>query len=700
MIPLLREELSLYASPATASGSPTWSIHDPVRNLYFRIDWLTFEILSRWGLPDPSAIVSSISDETPIEHIEVSDVEDVLRFLAESELLQRSDAAFTKSLVTGYERRKQSFGKWLIHNYLFFRIPLWRPDQWLSKSVSSFNFFYTKTFIWVTILALMFGLFELTRQWDTFAASFVDLFSWQGLVAYSATLVVAKFLHELSHALMAKRKGCRVASMGVAFLVMFPVAYTDVNEAWKLKDRNDRFMVGAAGILAELIIAVWATVLWAILPDGFLRTAMFLLASTTWITTLVINAMPFLRFDGYFLLMDWLNLHNLHARSFEFSKWQLRKWVFKRDDSPPEYLSKGMSHFLTIFGYLTWLYRLVVFGGIALLVYGIFPKPLGPFLAGIEIFWFILFPMINELKTWPKFFKQVKYQSAMRNRLVLLLSLLAIIFLPWDSRVSGHAVLMPLNSFSVIAQGGAKIKDMPISNGSHVASGDVLYELSQPDVIYQAEALKARLNGLEMQHRSSGFSNELLTQQTVILAERDGVKAELKGKLLQQDQMVIRAPFDGVFFISNPDLQVGSWVSKNEKLGEMVSPDGFRVETYLSERDVKRIKVGDKAIFHSESGVLSGIDLVVENIDLDSVHSLNQGMLASTRGGPVAVREHSSSFVPERALFRVAMKLENPIKNDLLIKTRGTVTIFGKPHSLGFEYLLAGVAIIFREAGF
>src|SRR5690606_41096448 len=109
--------------------------------------------------------------------------------------------------------------------------------------------------------------------------------------------IFAMFCHEFGHAFMAKRAGCRVQSMGLASMVLLPMLYTDVSDAWRVNDRRSRLLIGAGGVLAELLLAVIALLAWSLLPDGPARTAAFMLASATWITTLVINLNPFMRFD-------------------------------------------------------------------------------------------------------------------------------------------------------------------------------------------------------------------------------------------------------------------------------------------------------------------------------------------------------------------------------------------------------------------
>ncbi|UGA40408.1 hypothetical protein JOS77_14430 [Chromobacterium haemolyticum] len=159
--------------------------------------------------------------------------------------------------------------------------------------------------------------------------------------------------------------------------MMMPVLYTDTNDAWKLNSRRQRLLIGGAGMLAELVLAAWATLLWSFLPDGPLRAGVFLLATTTWLATLAINASPFMRFDGYFLLADYLGLPNLHNRAFALARWQLRKTLLGLDDPVPEHFPAARRRGLILFAWATWLYRLVLFLSIAFLVYHLFFKALG-----------------------------------------------------------------------------------------------------------------------------------------------------------------------------------------------------------------------------------------------------------------------------------------------------------------------------------
>lgn len=699
MLPPLRQELALYPGPNTYSGEPTWSLHDPIRNLFFRLDWLSFEIIARWSLGDPQRILECIEDDTPIQ-AEIEDIKLVLRFLLDNELLQPLGQEDTARLHQERLKRNTHFIHWLIHRYLFFRIPLFKPDNWLKKTQKLASPLYSNSFIWLTLTALLFGLIEISRQWETFIATLVDLFSWSGAISFAIALLFVKLMHELGHAFTAKRFGCRVPTMGVAFLVMFPMAYTDVNEVWKLRSKRQRLLIGAAGINTELIIAAWATLFWTLLPDGPLRGAVFILATTTWVSTLIINASPFLRFDGYFLLMDWLGMPNLHQRAFALGKWALRKTLFGFNDDPPEILPKKHQRGLIFFAYTTWLYRLLIFTGIALLVYFSVPKPLGPILAAIELWWFIVQPVLKEMRAWLEQIHRIVKSQRIRWILVLLALTLTIILLPWDSRIHSQGLLIPENYFPLVSPEQAKLITIKAIPGKWVEKGEIVLELELPDLDYRKEITEARIQILRWKSTAAGVSDEFLEKIQTLEAERAKLKAELISLQEKKSQLQIRAPIPGLFFPSNVDLHPNVWIEQNENLGTIINPDAWQVITYLPESEIERIKHGDLAFFYADSGDSKRLRLRLSRIDFDATRLLNDALLASSKGGHIPVRETSYGLIPELAVYRIVLSLEPGQSQDLTQLQRGKLILFGKRRSWAGEYLQRALAVIVRESGF
>jgi putative peptide zinc metalloprotease protein len=397
--PPLREELSLHAGPTLSTGEPSYTLEDPARNQFFRIDWMTYEILARWSLGNADDILLSLRAATPLD-LASGDVEAVGAFLRDNQLVRPDPLTSGKPMAARHHAGRGAWHTRLLHGYLFFRVPLLKPDRWLTRVAGAVGWLFTMTFLRLTLLALAIGAILVWRQWDTFTSTLAGSFTPGGMLAYALALGGVKCAHELGHALTAKRHGCQVPSMGLAFLVMWPVPYTDTNGAWRLADKTQRQQIAAAGVGTELAIAAWATLAWSLLPDGLLRAIVFPLATTTWIATLAINASPFMRFDGYFVLSDWLDMPNLHARAFALARWDLRERLFGLGLAPPEYFSKRRHVGLVAFAWAVWIYRITLFIGIAVLVYHFFIKLLGIFLFAIEMSWFVLRPIATELRAW------------------------------------------------------------------------------------------------------------------------------------------------------------------------------------------------------------------------------------------------------------------------------------------------------------
>lgn len=697
-LPSLREELGLQPGPVLADGQPSWTLHDPARNRFFRIDWPTFEILQRWSLGDPAAIVTSIATDTTLQ-LQADDVLGVIRFLTENQLVRPAGAGSARQFAERLARAEGGRLKWLLHHYLFFRVPLIRPDAWLTRWMPAAGVFYTRTFVALTLAALVFGLAQVLRQWDGFVASLVDTFTWSGLTAYAGSLILVKFLHELGHAFTAKRHGCRVPAMGVAFLVMWPMAYTDTNEAWRLHSRWQRLQVASAGIAVELLVAAWATFAWALLPDGDLRSAVFVLATTSWVATLTINASPFMRFDGYFILSDWLDMPNLHERSFALARWKLREWLFGLGEARPEHFSPARERGLILFAWATWLYRLVVFIGIALLVYHFFFKLLGVVLFAVEIAWFIALPVRRELQAWRQRWPAIRTRRRARFSALAALGLLALAALPWPARVTASGLVRPAAVWPVFAPGPALVERFERREGSAIAQGGVVIELASPELLARREAAVARFERLRWQAAAAGFDSELRNRLQSSQEELATAEAELAAVDDELARYRPAAPFAGVLRDIDPDLQAGQWLADREQIALLVGPGAPVVETWLDEDALKRIAVGDRGIFIADGREGAVLPLTVSHIDADASRVLGNGLLAAQAGGHILTRTSQGRLIPEHAVYRVTLTAD-PAENMADSRSwRGTVAIRGRWESPASRYLRNVLTVVVRESG-
>ena len=695
--PRLREELDVFEGAVLADGQSSWVLHDPVRNQFFRIDWLSFEILSRWSMGNAQAILHAIARDTTL-HPDSDDLERMVKFLNEQQLLASDDPKTARDMADRVAKGRSSTLNWLIHHYLFFRMPLVKPDKWLERWMPVASVFYTKGFVALTLTALGIGLYQVLQQWGTFSAALIDTFSLQGLLSYGVALAVVKVVHELGHAFTAKRHGCRIPRMGVAFLVMWPMAYTDTNDAWRLHSRRERLEVAGAGIITELVIAAWATLAWALLPDGPARSAALFLATVSWVATVAINASPFMRFDGYFITMDWFNLPNLHQRSFALARWQMREWLFHLREQPPEVFPPLQHRALVAFAFGTWLYRLVLFLGIAVMVYHLFTKLLGVVLFAIEIFWFILNPIKSELLEWHKRSGRIVQSGRTRLTTMVLLAFIAIMLVPLPAPIAVTGVLKPGESWSVYAPGQAQLVQLPLQEGQRVPQGNTLLQLTAPEIEAQQHAAAARQQKLQWIAASAAVPGAQSQGLQLTQARLDTANADVERYVENLALYAPKAPFDGDFHYAQQELKSGQWMREKELIGTLVSDRPWIVETWLEANQIQRIARSYQGKLWLP-GRSEPIPLIIEHIDIDASRELSDPLLAAPHGGHVLVRQQNERWVPERAIYKVVLTTLAPHSpdNGPPLVMRGTVSIDANPTSLAGEWLLNALAVLLRE---
>ena len=658
MLPMLRDELSVHPGPRGTDGAPTWTLVDPLRNLFYRLSWPAFEMLSRWDLGDPGRIAEAVSRDTTLA-IEAEDVIELTEFFARSQLLRTATPKDTQRLLRIKAAGKSSVFQWLLHHYLFFRIPLLRPDAILNALLPYVGWLGGKGFRFATLGALLAGLFVAGRSWDRFVATFIDHMSMDGIAAFALALGLAKIIHELGHALTAKAMGLRVPTMGLAFLVMMPVLYTDVNEAWMLPRRRDRILVGGAGILSELTLAAWATLAWGIAPEGPAKSIAFTLAATTWISSVLINASPFMRFDGYFLLMDLLDMPNMHNRVFSLARWWLRETLFALGEPVPEVFPPKKQAALIAFAVGIWIYRLTLFLGIAVLVYHFFIKIVGIFLFAVEIGFFLIKPVWDELAQWAKRKERLKQSPRARRLFGGAGALLCLALLPVSDRVGAPAVLKAPEYARIFAPAPAILADLRVKEGDAAAAGQILAQLSDPDLEHRIEQTARHIATLTYELDSVGFEESFRDKAQVLARELTAAQAEEDAALAQKAQLTLTAPADGRVGDISPEIRIGQWVGTKEALLAVRRTGNAVIDAYVREDDLPRLSVGALARFVPE-GTGAAMAAHVTLSDRGSARSLSDPELGTPFGGPVPAHATKQAIVPDGAIFRVRLTVDEP----------------------------------------
>lgn len=698
----IREDLKLYPGPAHRDGSPSWRILDPVRNAFFEIGWLEFELLARWkGHRDAQALIAQVAAETTLSPTE-EEVTALSQFLLTNQLLAPSGTLVRQFLGRRAQAGKGSWSQYLLHHYLFFRVPLLRPDAFLGRTVRLVDPLFSPGFVVVLSIVLGLDLYLLNRDWHSFVEAFSQVLNPKGMAYYAIALTLAKVIHELGHAYAAKRYGVRVPAMGLAFLVLWPYLYTDTGETWKLSDRHKQFVVAAAGMAAELALAIFSTLLWALAPEGATKHVLFVLASSSWIMTLAINASPFMRFDGYFLLSDALDFPNLHERSSACARWWLRTTFFRLDEPVPEpTLSSAARGWLIVFAFVTWLYRLVVFLGIAWLVYHIFLKVLGIVLMLIELVWFIVKPVWSEVAyLWER---RKALRPALWPALGLFAAVLALVWIgPVSTEVSAPALLHASQEQSVFAPFPGRVIGVDVQPRQQVTKGQVLLTLESADLRTRTQKADVSMSSARAELARAPASVRQQERQAVLeqqLAEALAVKQAVDEEAQRQQ---LRAGYDGIVQELPADLVPGRWVNPSQLLMRVVSDPHTVIEAFINERQVAVVEPGQLVRFYPalpDLPVMSGRVIAVEKTPLKQ---LTRPILASLYGGAITADRSANgkgALVVHDALFRVMIEPDSALTSSPMV-LRGTVRIETDLRFIVDNFVYRTLSVLIRESGF
>ena len=693
-LPMLRQDLELLPASRQPGGSPAWSIYDPVHHQFFRIGWLEFEILSHWQLGDAEEVAKQVRQTTTLAATPAQ-VLGVQQFLTANKLLaQMVNKPGTKPAAAGGWMQR------LVSKWLYNRFPILEPDEFLTATTSWTRPFFSKWFWWWTLLAGCLGIYLITRQWENFITTFIYLFTPTGLFSVSATMLTVKFGHELAHAYTAKRYGTKVPVIGVALLVIWPLFYTDTTDAWRLTKRRQRMTIGAAGVLFELAIAVHATLLWSFISPGPLKSILFILATSTWITSLLVNLNPCMRYDGYYLLADFLDVPNLQTRAFALARWFLRRNLLGSPEPCPEQLNPRMLKMIGIYAVIVWIYRLFVFTAFALLVYHFAFKALGIFLFIVEISVFLIKPITDELRIW----LQLRKAIGPNQRQILTISTLVIglgaLIYPWPTWVYVPAVHKAELTTAVHVPHSGQLTEIHVQRGDSVSKGDLLFVVASPKLDYLVNQAIRKVEQLKMELTRIAFEQNHADRVRIIEQQLITAKAELAGFQEQQTRQQVVAPISGRIMEMDEALTPEYWVNPGLELCLVVNDQKTTIEGYVPEVDLPHIAPAMTGRFYPENSELPAIQVKLKHLDRSNRPILEDPYMASIYGGPIAVRrDEKDRLITEQAMYQLQFTTEstNEPVNQIW---RGTVRLKGQPQNMFSRAWRAVMMVLIRESEF
>jgi putative peptide zinc metalloprotease protein len=698
VLPPLREDLRFVEGTPNADGSPTWVIVDSVRGKYYQIGWAAYQMLSRWKGRSGETVLEEIHAETTCGATR-QDLDDLLKFLYRNHLMRDPPQGGYRTYAAHAEAARPQWLLWLVHRYLFFQIPLAKPDRFLRATLPYVERLYSRSVAYLVLIIGLTGLYLVSRQWDTFTATILHFFTPRGFALYLLCLAVVKVFHELGHAYTATRYGCRVPTIGIAMIIMVPMLYSDTSDAWRLTSRRQRAAIGAAGMVVECSLAAVALFAWNFLDDGVLRSLVFIMATTSLLMGVAINVSPFLRFDGYYVLSDLLGMPNLHDRAFAFGQWQLRKLLFGLDMPMPEPVSDARRRFLIGFAWAVWVYRFALFVGIALVVYHFFFKVLGIILFAFEIGWFIVLPIAREFKAWWNLRESIAQRGRAGLSAGAMAVLIAALFVPWSDRISLPAVLESTPHATIYAPAPGRIVALAIDEGRRVELGESLVVLESPTLEKDIALTRKRIKVERLKSLRQFAGQQELAKHQVRLETLKAHLAQLEGLQQQQNNLSLTAPITGIVTDRAEALHTGRWINKELPLAYIIAPAAEELHALAPETEVGYLRTGQSARFIPEGADRPSMPAkIVEIRDIDET-SFTVPYLASLYGGEVPVREDAAhKLKPEASVYRVTLQLaEAPPQWNQAV--RGTVLVEGPRISIARRVWEQGARIFIRESG-
>jgi putative peptide zinc metalloprotease protein len=698
-LPPLREDLQIVRGGTGLSGEPVWIVLDPIRNRFFRITFEMFQLLSLWNVArSMRSLLQAVHAQfgrTP----EQEEVYAAIRMLEASFFVHEPASGTWRALHASATRRHSLFMR-LIHNYLFFRIPLVRPDRFIRKTAPYVAIVFSPGFQIFTVIAAILGLYLVSRQWDAFTGTFPYVFTPEGIVVSVLSVGFIKSMHELGHAYVARRHGCRVPTMGIAFMVLVPLLYTDVSDAWRLKSRFQRLRIDMAGVLTEIHIAVFALLLWVFLPDGPFRSAAFVLAATGWVLSLIVNLNPFMRFDGYYIFADLLGVENLQPRAFRHLRWRLRRLLFNTAEERPDRFGPKLDATVTLYAIATAIYRLFLYFGIALLVYHFTIKIVGVILFAVEIGFFILRPVLSEIREWWQMRHEIIASRRSWLSFGVLLAVLVLCSVPIFKSVSAPAALYPSVFTRMFPVEPGRIEQIGAKRGDVVRKDDVLFVISRPELQQELHTteIEAELTGYRLARVQADPQN--LVDRGILQSQLAALEAKRDGLIRRQSSLIVRAPFDGTVVDIDPQVHVGRWISRRDQLATIADTSGMTARGFVTGSDRGRIETGAQGWFVPDDLSLSRLPVRLSSIASAGAAEIDIPQLTSEFHGEIAVHPQSGHervrLSPVAAQYAItAEATETPLSQTI----RGVVVLDGKGESIAGRVWRQVVKVLVREAG-
>jgi putative peptide zinc metalloprotease protein len=519
--------------------------------------------------------------------------EEVIQLLAQlhqADVLQCDVPPDTEELLGRFEKQRRMRIKRNFKSPLALIFPLIDPEKLLKKTETLGRWIFSWSGLVLWLLVVGGGVIMAGLHWPDLTENLADrVLSANNLFLIWLIFPVVKALHEFGHALATKRWGGEVHEMGVMLLVLMPIPYVDASSASAFRDKRQRMMVGAAGMFVELFLAALALFVWLNVESGLVSTLAYNVILIAGVSTILFNANPLIRFDGYYILGDFLEVPNLAQRSNQYLGYLIQKYLFKIKHVNSPVNAVGEKGWFVFYALASFVYRMFIMVFITMFVATKF------FVIGIVLaMWaaanMAILPLYRQVKflfTSPGL--RGRRQTALTITGVAVAVVALLLFwmpMPYWSQAEG-VIWVPEKSH-VRAGANSFIQQIVARHGQLVNKGQPLVICSDPELNTLLKVLEARLAELESRYRSEIVEDRVRAEVT--REEMRQVEAEIAVARERVANLVVRSETAGRFVIGLPQDKPGRFVTKGELLGYVLDLEQVTARVVVSQANVDLVR--------------------------------------------------------------------------------------------------------------
>lgn len=563
-------------------------VRDPSSNHFYRLNSVAHEFV---GLFDGKRTIEDLWRSGLQRHADAAltqnEVIQLLSQLYQANLIAGDVQPETDQLLKRGRERAAKKVKAQAIGLMYFKIRLFNPDWLLSAAEPLFKPLLSRAGLVLWVIVVGAALTAVLPRWDQLQESFrqsVAPANWGWLLA---VFVVLKLIHESGHGLVCKRFGGHVPEFGVMMLILIPAPYVDASSTWAFPSRWKRIAVGGGGMIFELFVAsimgfVWVATLDR--PDSLIHQIAFNAMFTASVSTVIFNANPLMRFDGYYMLSDLLEIPNLQPRSFALLKFLFQRHVYRIKQAQPPTTDPSEAAQLLVYGIASLIYRLVLFVSITLYVMG------QMFAVGVILavwtasMWFIM--PVGQFAHWLATNEQLTHKrprAVAVSFAMIAACLLVIGVIPMPDRRRATGIVESLETSTVFFGADAIVSRSLVAPGERVTKGQPLLELESARLTSQLRLARAQLDESEALERKAVSRSAAEAQ---IAAEFIGTMRE-QIRILEDRaaKLVVYSPQDGIVVGPDPRSLVGAFVREGQEAIEVIDPSRIRITATLGQTE-------------------------------------------------------------------------------------------------------------------